>query len=273
MKKLIILTALSAFIFKPIYGQSKNNYFVPSAYYTLGNYSNRTSSQGYSVYSLFTIDQFDYIVAGYDMLSINDPLWKYNQQMVVAGFYKNLFPFFLSVNAAYITGNFHYKPLFYQYTDYTNIYNINAKYNIDLLFVGAFYTFSNIRGYKSLYVHQTGISLDYFINNIWKIGGKLINSNLTDNRNLYSGIISVCFYPSALLSFKLSGMIGERAYYFNADNLTVFNQDNTQTGLYSIKTDISPINLFHIILSYQFSKFDAYSINYFSGGVKLKIAY
>ncbi len=256
----------------PIEAQSPKNYVVPSVYFTYGTYTNNRTTSDYSAYSLFTIDTFDYLIVGFDKQKISDPSWEYDQNMFVAGYNKNLFPYFLSGNFGYINGKFNYKPYKYNYTDKTNIYNINLTRNFYNFFGGLSYTLVSVKGFKSTNTNQFGLKLDYTLSTLISFHGSAFASLVSDNRNMYSGNLSLDFSPAEFLTISVGGMKGERAYFFNPDLLTIFNQDETQTSLLFAKSEIK-INQFSLLLSYQNTEFSNYSIEYFSAGIKLRIGY
>ena len=66
-------------------------------------------------------------------------------------------------------------------------------------------------------------------------------------------------------------MAGKRAYYFDENLLTIFNQDETQKKIYSAKVELNLTKQFILPIVFQYSEFQTYNIKYFTAGIKLKL--
>lgn len=89
-----------------------------------------------------------------------------------------------------------------------------------------------------------------------------------DGRSLTSVAGKIHYLPVNQLLLKVGGMIGKRAYYFDSDILTIFNQDETQKNLIFGQLEYSPVKQFTLILAVQHTEFETFSINYYIAGIK-----
>ncbi len=80
----ILSTVLLAFSF----AYSQSSFFIqPSAYFTYGNYSDKTVSNQLTSFLGLSFGQSNYLVAGYDNINIKNDLWKYEQENFAFGFH------------------------------------------------------------------------------------------------------------------------------------------------------------------------------------------
>ena len=73
------------------------------------------------------------------------------------------------------------------------------------------------------------------------------------------------------LSLKLYGFGGERAYYYDEDLLTMFNQNETQKNLVSLRVEYDIVKELTLIGNYQYTEFQNYIIRYYVGGLKFDL--
>lgn len=267
MKRILtILFMLLILITTETSAQLKNGSFTPSVYYTHGSYSNNRSSDSFSFFGSLLYNDYDYLITGYDYLKIKSGPWDYNQHMIVTGLIQNYFPFFVKLNYAHLFGEYNYKPNNYSYRDYTNVYNAVVAYNIDLFYLGSSFTYLDLNGYYSRISKQLTINLTWLFSTEASIKLSPLYTYVSGGRKLYSIASGINYSLNNDLSAQANISIGEKAYYFDPDLLTIFNQDETQGFSGSIKVSYK---LSGLILSpkYYFVKFNAYSINYFSVGV------
>jgi hypothetical protein len=78
------------------------------------------------------------------------------------------------------------------------------------------------------------------------------------------------YSPWQPLVLQLSGVLGKRAYYFDPDLLTVFNQDDTQEHLWGVRAEYTIGGVFTLIGSYQSTGFTGYTVNYTAVGVRAR---
>jgi hypothetical protein len=240
----------------------------PSAYYTYGNYTNKTSSKSISGYVPFTWNGFDHIVVGYDKLKINNPNWKYDQQLFLASGTFNFYPFYLKLGYLHIKGDFDYKPFPFEYSDFLNLYGAEILYNTDLLYLGISFDYSNLIGYQALVIKHYGASLFWIISPNFSLELKPLYTSVTDGRELFAASLGLNYSPTQSLTLKLYGFGGERAYFYDEDLLTMFNQNETQKYLASFRVEYDIVKELTLIGNYQYTEFQNYIIRYYVGGLK-----
>jgi len=275
MKNLIRTFLLIIFLLSHMnYSQSA---FSPSAYYTYGDYSTGNYSHDVSAYTSIKLSRKnDYFILGFDKLIIKNPVYEFDQKMFAGGIIKNVYPFYLKFNYAHINGDFssnliNSSPNINNYTDKTNLFNGGLLYNFDLYFVGFTYTYLNLDGLKSVNSHQVETDL------IWQVSPKFIFSvkplytYVTDGRRLFSVNVKFDLPVSHNVKFSADGSFGERAYYFNPDLLTIYNQDETQRTTLSFRGEFQLLKALKFIASYQYAEFNIFNINYIIGGIKFSL--
>ncbi|HPN38711.1 MAG TPA: hypothetical protein PL041_09925 [Melioribacteraceae bacterium] len=286
MKKLSIL-----FVFFIPYlhsAQYSNISLFPSSYFTQGTYNKEKKSNGISLYSTLGINYTDYFTIGFDKTDIESKKeFEYNQNLIVFGFTKSLFPLYIKANFAYQTGKYNYKPFNFSYNDNTNVYGLGFSYYTNNLYFGANYNYITLRGNKSVKVNQPSFNIVYLPSVFFDFSYKLhysslksqlpiyedflMGENSADERKLISHIFTINYYPLYALYTKFEVMFGKRAHYFNNDLLTFFNQDDTQNlSIYS-KIDYELFKNFRTILSYNYLSLDHSKIIYYSIGIKYNI--
>jgi len=77
--------------------------------------------------------------------------------------------------------------------------------------------------------------------------------------------------PKPWLQFEAGSLGGRRVYYYDPDLLIVYNQDEAQSGQWTMRVEISYFRPFSIIGVYQLAQFDGYSISYGVVAVKMDI--
>lgn len=243
----------------------------PSVYYTYGDYSDRTRSNSISGYVPFTWNGFDYITLGYDKLSFNNPELKYRQQLFLAAGSFNFYPFYLKVGYLHINGGLDFKPFPSEYSDFLNLYGAEVLYNINLLYLGISFDYSNLIGFHELVIKHYSASLLWIINQKFSVELKPLYTSITDGRKLYASSLAVNYSPTKSLTLKLYGFAGERAYYYDEDLLTMFNQNETQKNLVSFRIEYDVVKELTLIGNYQYTEFQNYIIHYFVGGIKFNL--
>ncbi len=270
MKTPVLLGALILGVC-PVFSQPSTTTFLPAGYYTAGLYSNGNRSNSYAGYATVALRGLDYVVAGYDGMTIQSSLWSYDQQFFVVGGMKNLYPFYVKVNVGRIDGTFRLAGQRYSYNDQTDILNGVFLYNVDLFYVGATYTFMSVRGYTNVRSNQIGLQGDWLLDPALSVSIRPLYSRVTDGRSLISVGGEVSYAPWRTLLLRMSGMVGKRAYYFNSDLLTVFNQDETQKSLWGIRMEYTVTSGLTLIGSYQSAGFSGYTVRYAAIGARARI--
>jgi hypothetical protein len=268
--KLTVLAAALVVSVLPLYAQVPTTVLFPSAYYTAGSYSSGTRSDSYSGYASISFHGFDYLVAGYDKMLMESSTWTYDQHLFVVGGQKNLYPFYLKLNYGGLKGTFSLPSARYSYDDHIDILNGGLLYNVDLFFVGPTYTYVNVRGYKTLQCHQVGLQGEWVIDPAFSVSLTPLYTTLTDGRSLVSATAGMTYSPVQPLVLQVSGVLGKRAYYFNPDLLTIFNQDETQESLWSVRAEYTIGGVATLIGSYQSTGFTGYTVKYLALGVRAR---
>ncbi len=246
----------------------------PSFYFTYGNYSSKDLSKSYAFYNTIGITKNYFLTVNYDHLLISGKDWNYLQQTFLASNYLNFFPFGVKLAYAHLKGDYSYTPYPYTYSDYTNLYNLDLFYYKNLYYLGFSYTYLHAKGNLNITrltqqnASQLTLRFEKIFSNDFFLSIKPNYSQISDGRKLYSLSGKFHYLLSSQLLLKAGGMIGKRAYYFDSDLLTIYNQDYTQTSLYFGQLEYSVSSSIKLISSYQHTKFQNYSINYFILGIK-----
>ena len=250
------------------YSQLGNSSIAPSVYYTNGKYSNTMSSIGVDAFSVIGIKSGDYFLGGFSTMNIDSSLWKYDQTMFVVGVIGNYYPFYFKANYGFIKGTYNRKDVVYSYDDKTNIFNGTVMYNLDLFYFSFHNAFVNTVGYKNVQSFQTGLRTDWLFLPAVSFSLDPVYSQISDGRKLFSIGGEITLLPFSSLKIQASGFVGKRAYFFNSELLTIFNQDETQNSLIGGRVEYGIWGPITIIASYQSTKFSGYSITYSTIGLK-----
>jgi len=251
-----------------------STFVSPSFYFTYGDYSNKNLSKSFAFYNTSEITKNAFLTIHYDNLSISAKDWSYLQQTFLANSYVNLFPFGMKGTYAQFKGDYSYKPNKFIYNDYTNLYSADLFYYNNLYYFGLSYTYLSVNGILNIkgLTHQKSsqltLRLEKILSNDLFLSVKPNYSQLTDGRKLLSVSGKVHYLLSSQLLLKAGGMIGKRAYYFDSDLLTIYNQDDTQKSLYFGQIEYSFNNSLKLITAFQRTNFQSYAINYFVVGLK-----
>lgn len=269
MKNTLIL-----FLFLSSVLWADSTFVSPSFYFTYGDYSNKNFSRSLAFYNTSAITKNSFLTVHYDNLSISATDWNYLQQTFLVGSYLNFFPLGIKGTYAHLIGNYSYRPYTFTYNDYTDLYNFDLFYYKNLYYLGFSFTYLkakgilNVSGLSKQKVSQVTLRFEKILSNDLFVSIKPNYSQLSDGRKLYSLSGKFHYLLSSQLLLKAGGMIGKRAYYFDSDLLTIYNQDYTQTSLYFGQLEYSVSTSIKLISSYQRTKFQNYSINYFILGIK-----
>ena len=248
--------------------KADSTYFSPSFYYTYGSYNQGRVSESFAFYSTLQLSRQFYIINHYDNLTINNKDWDYLQQTFLIGLIAEFFPFYCKFTYSHYKGDFTYLPFPFEYSDFTNLYSLDLLYYIDDFYFGSSYTHLNQIGYKKQISDQLTLRLDNILSNDLYISLKPSYTKLYDGRNLFSVSLKMNYQVLPEILLKLGGFGGERAYYFDTDLLTIFNQEDTQKYQLFAQADLSLISDLKFILAYQHTKFTSFKIDYYIAGVK-----
>lgn len=245
--------------------------FTPSLYYTYGNYSNQNYSNSFAGYVTLAFKNSDFITGAFEQLQINNDEWTYSQTMLTAGYTKTIFPFYFKFNYSHVMGKFDFLPFPFSYKDYLNIYNANLIYNYYLFYLGTSFTYQDLNGFKPVVVKQFKFNIDWIASSKFTFSVSPLYTTVTDGRSLTSVYANLKYTPVKMLTITLGAMAGKRAYYFDENLLTIFNQDETQKKLYGAKVELNLTKQFILPVVFQYSEFETYNIKYFTAGIKYKL--
>ena len=267
MKKMIVILAW-VLITAHVYPQKISGSVTPSLYYTSGTYSNTMTSSGYDAFTSLGLTGGDYLIAGFSTMNIDSSTWKYGQKTIILGAFGNYYPFYLKANYGFVSGTYERKDVQYTYDDNIDIFNASAIYNWDLFYFGIHGSYVNGTGYKNIQSVQVGLRTDWLLSPTMSFSIDPLYSYISDGRKLYSigGEFVVVPFPS--FKIQASGSVGRRAYYFNPELLTIFNQDQTQSLLWGGRIEYGIWGPISLVGSYQSTKFTGYTIQYATAGIK-----
>jgi len=243
-------------------------YLSPSVFYTNGDYTTNVQSNSAAFYNTAQLMDKFYLINHYEFLRINANDYSYDQQTFLAGGIVNLFPFYIKFNYAHYKGNFDYKLSEYKYEDFTNLYNLDLLYYIDWFYFGAAYTHLNQIGFAKANSNQITLRIERILSNEFFISLKPSFTKLYNGKNLFSASVKLHYAPIPELLFKVGGFAGERAFYFDSDLLTIFNQNYIQKNQVFTQIEYSPVSYLWLILGYQQTKFTEFKINYLVAGIR-----
>ena len=265
IKLFIIFALLSE---AEISAQLKVTSVSPSAFYTYANYSDKSTSNAVSLFTTATLNYKDYLSAGFDKQQINSSNWKYNQQMLTIGGTKNLYPFYLGLFYSNIQGDYNSIPAGFNYTDKINLFDINLLFNYKLFYFGISGNYISLKGFYNLSIKHYSAAIKKLIGIKFMLAAIFTQTVVSDNRNLSSIKLDINYFLSNSLTISGSTVLGNRAYYFDDELLSIFNQHETQKLNFSSTVKYSMIPNMSLILNYTYSDFSDYQINYFVAGIK-----
>jgi hypothetical protein len=253
------------------FSKADSTYLSPSVYYTNGSYSEGRVSNSISFYNVLQLSGNFYLINHYDHLEVKSSEWNYMQQTFLGGLFIDVFPLLMKFNYAHYKGDYNHIPFHYKYSDFTNLFSTDVFYYTDEFYLGAAYMHLNETGYKKQITDQVTLRFEKILSYHFFISFKPSYSRLLDGRNLFSAALKSHYLVNPDLLLKFGGFGGERAYYFDTDLLTIFNQDDTQRYQLFAQAEYSFFKELTIILSYQHTKFTAFEINYLVAGLKANL--
>jgi len=255
-----------------------STYISPSFYYTYGDYSNSMSSNSFAFFNTLQISERLYLINSYDNLNIKTPTqigWEYSQQLFLGGLYYNAYPYFIKGNYSYILGKYNWiSDGSYNYKDISHLFNVDFVYYQNLFYYGASYNYFisngilNADSLKTRRIHQLTLRWEYIVSPSLFISIKPNYSRVDDGRDLISAELKIRYLVLNGVVINTGGFYGSRAYYFDSDLLTIFNQNYTQKYRLFGQIDFYPFNAISLSAGYQHTKFNDFSINYLVAGIK-----
>jgi len=270
--KILVAFILISF-FSDICGQSKVTSIQPELYYSYGNFSTSTSSNGFYGFANVTINDFDVVRIGLNKIIFNNPEWKYDQTNYSIGGVKNLYPFYVKTSFLYMDGDFDYKPFRSKYSDKLYTLALEIDYNVNLFYVGLNFAYTNFTtgsdSLVSLSSQQFGLPLTYEASSSFLISITPTYTTLTDRENLFSTEVLLKYSPTKNITTYLSGFFGKRAYFYNHNLYTIYNQNSTQTSAANFVLEYKASDKVTLVAGYTYTEFEDYLINYYTMGLKI----
>lgn len=274
MRKTIFVVLL---MFSGIYADSLQVY--TSVFGTYGSYSDGTTSKAGSVYLTLGLNYRHHFTLGYDYLKKDAGSWNYNQQFGTIGTTLNYDPFYLKASYGHIKGKYDDTTGYISY-DYLNIYSAEVLLREKSFYFGAGINHMYLNGFEKRNINQVTARVDYYDGYTWYLSVRPVYTMLTTDNSVSSmgsrnkrNLLSVALKFNYLLTpgwvGKLGGSFGKRAYYYDNDLYTIYNQDENQEMMLSAGIDWYATWRTVINIGYQYNKFDGYDVNYLIAGVKI----
>ncbi len=261
--------------------KADSTFFSISFFYTHGAYSEGRKSNSFALYNTVGVTDNFYLIAHYDHLPIKNGDWEYLQQTFLGGMIADFFPVYVKFNYAHYKGKFNYLPVPDEYSDFTNLYFGDVFYYTDGYYIGAAFNHLNMigqaydnfgfKGFSKKTVNQLTLRIEKILSYDIFLSIKPSYTRVSDGRELYSVALKMHYLLLPEVLIKVGGFAGERAYYFDSDLLTIFNQDPTQKYQAFIQADFSISNELKFIAAYQHTKFTLFEINYFIAGLRTSL--
>lgn len=272
------ITFILLLMFSGVYADSLQVY--TSIYGTYGSYSDGTVSKSGSAYVTLGLNYTHHLTVGYDYLNKDAGSWNYNQQLGTTGTTLNFDPYYVKASYGHIKGKYDDTTGYISY-DYLNIYSAELLYRVDAFYFGAGVNHLYLNGFEKRSVNTYLARIDYYGGYTWYLSVRPTFTMLsTDNavgggnggknkRNLFSVGMKFNYLLTPGWVAKVGGSFGSRAYYYDNDLFTIYNQDETQKMMLSAGIEYWPSLRVLINLGYQHNQFDGYDVNYLIAGVKI----
>jgi hypothetical protein len=266
-KKWLLFLFLLAFANNSTRGDSL--YVYPSSYYTFGKYSTGERSTSISGYVTLSFNLKSFLTLGYDNLNLDYISGNYLQKNYTASFLQNSFPSYYKASYSHLRGEDNPIGSTAAATDNINLVSMEYYFFSNMFYFGIAGTYLNENNnLENLNVFQITPRIEWVLSSKLFLSLKPNYTYVSDKRSLFSIAGYVSWNASGNLYLKVGGFLGERALYFDTDLLTIYNQNVTQTQLYSVQLDYIAIKNTKLTAGYQRSKFSTYSINYFFVGLR-----
>jgi hypothetical protein len=240
----------------------------PSFFYTKGNYSNNDHSNSFAGYVSGTWNNIDHIIFAFDYLRIAGNDWDYSQNNLVAGIVYNFNSYHLKVNYLKIIGKYSQGISTFNYTDNSNVINIDFIKGDYPFYYGIGYSYFNQSGLPNIKSHQTNLRVEYIPHYKVLFGFRGTVTFTSDNRKLFALAGKINYQPFYELLLKTNFMLGEQALFMDSDLLIIFNQILSQRLILGIQFEYTIFRNTVLVGSFQHTEFESYKINYLVGGVK-----
>lgn len=248
---------------------SSSLHVVLSTYGSIGNYSTDTKSRSLSGYATLSSAWVDYYTVGYNSLWLerDDAGGKYYTQHLVSARASKFFPPRITLTAHYA------------YLNEGEIQSFSDRAIFHWMGGGASYWFSPFQVAGSSFTLSvsggeiaTSIVRGYFSFNvaagIWATTTAILsNASWTPSLFFVHQTISIPFGNSHFLVAAAGA--GRRAFYFDDENLILYNQRVVQTKLVQVKAIVNIAGGFYLVPSFEYNGHAEYSATYGSLGLRV----
>ena len=255
----------------------------PGVFYTHGEYSDSRYSHDLAAYGTVGIHERHFLTLVYDNIFIEHDEFTFRQEMGIAALLLSRQPWALKLDYGQIVGRFRLKNPLVHLRDESQLYSAELLHwrptftlGLSVSSIPVTIMIPDDNGSPSL----DGVSRDaqqytlrgeVVLHPQWRA---ILRPNYTwdmDGRRLYSTTAQVNYQPTPRLLVKLGLLLGDRAYYFDNELLTIYNQNETQRELLSAKAEYDLGKRFLLVGEYINTRFDGYSITYTVLGLKTKL--
>ncbi len=243
----------------------------PSAYFTYGAYSDKTTSMQYSLFLGGSIGQNNLIVIGYDNIKINNDLWKFGQNNYSIGIHYWINGLKFKLDFLSLTGEFKDDLVNNPLVDNGTLISPEISFGVYPFYYGIGSSYFSQRGNNKINSIQVYLRTDYYPHYKFLINLIPTFQLISDKSKYLSLQTSITYFHSYELSFNSTFTIGARKLFYNPDLMVLFNQLETQKSNYSFRVNYNIYKNFVASLIYQKTKFTNYDINYFVFGLSTPI--
>lgn len=258
----------------------------PGLFYTHGKYSDSRYSHDIGAYGTIGILDRHFLTLVYDNIFIEHDEFTFRQEMAVAALLLSHQPWAVKLDYGQIAGRFSLKSPVERLRDESQIYSVELLYWRPTFTLGvsasSIPVTIMIRDDDSQPSNSAGSARDaqqftlrgeIVLHPQWRA---ILRPSYTwnkDGRRLYSTSAQLNYQPTPRLLGKISLLLGERAYYFDNDLLTIYNQNETQRDLFSAQAEYDLQKHVKLVGQYINTRFDGYSITYAVIGLKTRFGF
>ncbi len=255
--------------------------FSPSLYFTRGDYSDSRMSDNFAGYGTLGLDHRCFLSLAYDNILIEHDDFAFRQQMGVAGLFLTSGKWGGKLHYGRILGRFRLHDADDRVRDETDLYSAELLFLRPSCVFGLGYTQqdltymiredepppsgnSGIEQRSEQFTGRAEIVLDPRLRLIYQPTYTWVR----DGRRLHSMAVKINYLPLQRLLLRGGIAYGERAYFYDNDLFTVYNQHETQRSLWFLRADLTVWRAWELVSEYIDTGFSDYSIRYFVVGVR-----
>ncbi len=258
----------------------------PGVFYTHGKYSDSRYSHDLAAYGTVGVRSRHFLTLVYDNIFIEHDEFTFRQEMGIAALLLSRQPWAVKFDYGQIVGRFRLKNPVERLRDESQIYSAELLYWRPTFTLGVSVSSIPVTimirdddrnpsdpGGFSHDAQQTTLRGEVVLHPQWRAILRPSHTWDKDGRRLYSTTAQLNYQPTQRLLLKISLLLGERAYYFDNDLLTIYNQNETQRELLSAKAEYELGEHAALVGEYINTRFDGYSITYTVLGLKTRFGF